>query len=127
MAPVEVILSDYNCPGDCVEVSARDWYRVVASRKTQQSAPNNRLPTPTNHKLTIPGTNYCGPGGNGTPTNNVDAACATHDACLPKCRSLVAEQCSVWAVHECCSERSNSGLRCQPLPDTQQHVVALIG
>jgi RHS repeat-associated protein len=45
------------------------------------NAPNNGLPTPTNHKLTIPGTNYCGPGGNGTPTGQVDAACATHDAC----------------------------------------------
>lgn len=44
-------------------------------------APNNGLPTPSQHKLTIPGTNYCGPGGNGTPTNQVDAACAAHDAC----------------------------------------------
>ncbi|MBW4028968.1 MAG: hypothetical protein HIU93_16510 [Acidobacteria bacterium] len=32
-------------------------------------------------KATLPGTNYCGPGGNGTPTNRVDAACAAHDLC----------------------------------------------
>ncbi len=39
------------------------------------SIPNKVLPT------TIPGTQYCGPGGNGTPTNQVDAACASHDLC----------------------------------------------
>jgi hypothetical protein len=43
-------------------------------------APNN-LPKPTLIKATIPGTNYCGPGGSGTPTNQVDAACAVHDLC----------------------------------------------
>lgn len=44
-------------------------------------APSNGLPKPTLIKATIPGTNYCGPGGNGTPTNQVDAACAAHDLC----------------------------------------------
>jgi len=44
-------------------------------------APNNGLPKPTLIKATIPGTNYCGPGGNGTPTTRVDAACAAHDLC----------------------------------------------
>jgi len=44
-------------------------------------APNNGLPTSTWIKATIPGTNYCGPGGNGTPTNRVDGACAAHDLC----------------------------------------------
>nr|MBW4028964.1 hypothetical protein [Acidobacteriota bacterium] len=40
-------------------------------------APNNG----TKIKATIPGTNYCGPGGSGTPTNQTDAACAAHDRC----------------------------------------------
>jgi|SRR5271154_6228440 len=47
-------------------------------------APNNsisQLPTPTKVKATIPGTNYCGPGGGGTPTTRVDNACAAHDLC----------------------------------------------
>jgi hypothetical protein len=44
-------------------------------------ASNNGLPNPTWIKTTIPGTNYCGPGGNGTPTNRVDAGCAAHDLC----------------------------------------------
>jgi RHS repeat-associated protein len=44
-------------------------------------APNNGLPKPTLIKATIPGTNYCGPGGSGTPTNRTDAACAAHDLC----------------------------------------------
>ena len=52
-----------------------------SSNNAVSVAPNNGLPTPTSHKLTIPGTNYCGPGGSGTPTNQVDSACATHDAC----------------------------------------------
>jgi len=46
--------------------------------------PNNtvsQLPTPTKVKATIPGTNYCGPGGGGTPTTRVDKACAAHDLC----------------------------------------------
>jgi hypothetical protein len=43
-------------------------------------APSN-LPTPTRFKATIPGTDYCGPGGSGTPTDRVDAACAAHDKC----------------------------------------------
>ena len=29
-APVEVVLSDYNCPDDCVEVSGGDWCCVMA-------------------------------------------------------------------------------------------------
>jgi hypothetical protein len=44
-------------------------------------APNNGLPTPSLIKATIPGTNYCGPGGSGTPTTRVDGACAAHDLC----------------------------------------------
>ena len=43
--------------------------------------PNDGLPTPSWIKATIPGTNYCGPGGSGTPRARVDAACATHDRC----------------------------------------------
>jgi RHS repeat-associated protein len=52
-----------------------------AISQTTQHAPNNGLPNPTWIKATIPGTNYCGPGGNGTPTNRVDAGCAAHDLC----------------------------------------------
>jgi len=44
-------------------------------------APNNGLPAPSLIKATIPGTNYCGPGGSGTPTTRVDGACAAHDLC----------------------------------------------
>jgi hypothetical protein len=44
-----------------------------------QLAPN--LPKPTRHKATLPGTNYCGPEGNGVPTNSLDWACAAHDRC----------------------------------------------
>jgi hypothetical protein len=40
-----------------------------------------RMPAPTFIKLTLPGSNYCGPGGNGTPTDRVDAGCAAHDRC----------------------------------------------
>jgi RHS repeat-associated protein len=47
-------------------------------------APNNGLPTPTKFKATLPGMNYCGPGGNGTPTDRVDAACAAHDRCYQR-------------------------------------------
>jgi len=39
------------------------------------------LPKPTWIAVTIPGTNYCGPGGKGTPTDRVDDACAAHDLC----------------------------------------------
>ena len=45
------------------------------------AAPNNGLPKQGTNWFTIPGTNYCGPGGAGTPTNRVDAACAAHDLC----------------------------------------------
>jgi RHS repeat-associated protein len=44
------------------------------------TAPSN-LPKPTIFKVTIPGTNYCGPGGNGAPTTRVDGVCAQHDKC----------------------------------------------
>lgn len=44
-------------------------------------AQNNGLPTPTLLKATIPGTHYCGPGGNGAPSTQADAACAAHDLC----------------------------------------------
>lgn len=47
-------------------------------------ATTSALPTPTSISLTLPGTNYCGPGGSGTPTNRVDAACAAHDLCYQR-------------------------------------------
>lgn len=80
MAPVEVILSDYNCPDDCIEVSTRDWHRVVASRKTQQNAPNNGTPQDP-YKKRMFGTHWCGPGGEGPTVNGLDAACKAHDGC----------------------------------------------
>jgi RHS repeat-associated protein len=43
--------------------------------------PKNGLPTQTTNLFTLPGTNYCGPGGAGTPTDRVDAGCAAHDLC----------------------------------------------
>jgi len=52
---------------------------TVVPPKTGTINPN--LPTPTKFKLTIPGTNYCGPGGSGIPTDRVDAACGAHDRC----------------------------------------------
>ena len=52
---------------------------AIPPPKNRNTNPN--LPTPTIFKLTIPGTNYCGPGGNGVPTDRVDAACAKHDRC----------------------------------------------
>jgi RHS repeat-associated protein len=55
-------------------------FRVDVTRE-KAVAPNNGRPKPTLIKVTIPGTNYCGPGGSGTPTNQVDAACAAHDLC----------------------------------------------
>jgi hypothetical protein len=45
------------------------------------ASPTNGLPKPTPLRATIPGTNYCGPGGSGTPTDQADAACAAHDLC----------------------------------------------
>lgn len=83
----------YTVPSDMIEASSTtvnvyadaDDYRLVnfaAFFSTSYiGAPNNSLPTPTRFRLTIPGTHYCGPGGSGTPTDRVDAACAAHDAC----------------------------------------------
>jgi RHS repeat-associated protein len=46
-------------------------------------APNDGLPKQNTNIFTrlLTGTNYCGPGGAGTPINRVDAACAAHDLC----------------------------------------------
>ena len=41
-------------------------------------------PAPTRAALTLPGANYCGPGGAGIPTNRVDAGCAQHDLCYDR-------------------------------------------
>jgi RHS repeat-associated protein len=60
--------------GTAKQVSACDWLWVPAPI-------DPRLPKPTPIKWTFRGTNYCGPGGNGTPTNSVDWACAKHDKC----------------------------------------------
>jgi RHS repeat-associated protein len=38
-------------------------------------------PRPTSIKATLPGTNYCGPGGSGSPMTRVDGGCASHDLC----------------------------------------------
>ena len=48
---------------------------------SRQASALNNLPTPTWIKATIPGTNYCGPGGSRSPTDRVDSACAAHDKC----------------------------------------------
>jgi RHS repeat-associated protein len=50
-------------------------------RHTTISAIKNGAQGETRFKLTLPGANYCGLGGNGSPTNRVDAACAQHDWC----------------------------------------------
>jgi RHS repeat-associated protein len=39
------------------------------------------LPTQGTSLFTLPGMNYCGPSGAGSPTNRVDEACAMHDLC----------------------------------------------
>jgi len=44
-------------------------------------APNNGQLKQSTNWFTLPGANYCGPGGAGTPTNRVDAACYAHDLC----------------------------------------------
>lgn len=82
-------------------------------------AANNGLPTPTLRKLTIPGTNYCGPGGSGTPTGQVDARCAAHDRCYQNAGATFKNNIPLWpasaqqrgAMHACdanlCSTVSN--------------------
>jgi RHS repeat-associated protein len=74
-----VELDGYQCDS-CIAESPESTAGILDDLSGFEQAPNN-LPTPTRFKLTIPGTNYCGPGGNGTPTDRVDAACAAHDAC----------------------------------------------
>jgi RHS repeat-associated protein len=54
---------------------------TVQTTYTKNPPVDPRLPNPTWIKATIPGDNYCGPGGSGTPTNQVDWACAKHDKC----------------------------------------------
>jgi RHS repeat-associated protein len=49
---------------------------------TGNTSPN--LPKQTTNLFTIPGTNYCGPGGSGLPTDRVDAGCAAHDRCYER-------------------------------------------
>ena len=41
-------------------------------------------PNKGTNMFTIPGTNWCGPGGGGTPTTRVDAACKAHDRCYDR-------------------------------------------
>jgi hypothetical protein len=43
-------------------------------------------PKPIWNFFTLPGTNYCGPGGKGTPRNGVDQLCMKHDACYESSR-----------------------------------------
>ncbi len=48
-------------------------------------APNSGTPAPyngTSYRIPlVPGTNYCGPGGYGSTSTRIDAACKQHDAC----------------------------------------------
>jgi hypothetical protein len=63
----------------------------IASYELQQPPPGLNIgpanePNPTGYpgsetKITLPGTNYCGPGGNGPITSQLSAACFQHDAC----------------------------------------------
>ena len=75
----------FNDNGDLIGYSVNGQLYVYAGNATgvpfSNFAPNNGLPTPSLIKATIPGTNYCGPGGSGTPTTRVDGACAAHDLC----------------------------------------------
>ena len=45
------------------------------------SPAGSTAPSKGTNWFTIPGTNWCGPGGAGTPTTRVDAACKAHDSC----------------------------------------------
>lgn len=59
---------------------------LISTMSDPVESPNNTIgpygpPKPTWIKLTVPGTNYCGPGGSGKPTNGVDQLCMQHDAC----------------------------------------------
>jgi RHS repeat-associated protein len=54
---------------------------VTTGQTSTQPPPDDGMPVPTLIKLTLPGSNYCGPGGNGTPTDATDKLCATHDRC----------------------------------------------
>lgn len=61
--------------GQAVQQSANNAYALLLP-----GIPD-LFPRPTEFKLTLPGTNYCGPGGGGNPTNRVDEQCAYHDKC----------------------------------------------
>jgi hypothetical protein len=65
-------------------LSLSNILQLPAPHSTQPdrtSPPKNALPRQSTNLFTLPGTNYCGPGGAGTPTDRVDAACARHDLC----------------------------------------------
>ncbi|HET9088311.1 MAG TPA: RHS repeat-associated core domain-containing protein [Acidobacteriaceae bacterium] len=69
---------------------------TVAIGGGYSTAPNNGLPTPSKFKATIPGTNYCGPGGSGTPTDQTDAACAAHDLCYQNAGATFRNNIPFW-------------------------------
>jgi RHS repeat-associated protein len=68
----------------------------IGARKILPNKAPNNLPMPSKFKLTIPGTNYCGPGGSGTPTNQTDAACAAHDRCYQNAGATFRNNIPFW-------------------------------
>ncbi len=82
IAPITGVNCDINAGGIGAPTAPRPGVSSGTGPQPAQPAPApNNLPTPTRFRLTIPGTHYCGPGGGGTPTDRVDAACAAHDKC----------------------------------------------